>query len=672
MRWLRHAFSLRARITASFTLIVVGGTVVSTLIGSRIITNALLDQARTRGRQGLEAARTIYDDQLGDLRDSLQRAANSDDLQRALRSQSPQEIAVALAATRDSGPSFVGYMDARTGQVVYAGRATPAAIPPSLAVAIRAALDGRAVASTEALDERTLNDIDPALADRASVRVRDADGRPGETVRSGLALFSAVPAVVNGRATGVLFGGTLRNHRHEVVDRVEQLLYGSERYRDRQIGTVAILLGDVWVSTNMMRSPGERATGTVLPPDVARALAAGDRWSGRTFVGDEWYEASAEPMRSSSGAVVGALYVGILEAPFLAARTEVMLTFLIVCLVGLVIVFLLTYLLTRTMIHPLEEMVAATKRIAAGDLDATVKVAARDEIGDLAVAFNNMLRSLKAMNNELQEWGHTLEEKVRERTAELVTVQERMARSEKLASIGRLAAGVAHGINNPLGGILSLSMLALEDMPSDHPLHDDLKTIVAQTLRCREIVKGLLDFSRQSDARAVKTEVNPVVESTLALLERQAIFDNIHTVRRLQADLSPVLIDPGQLQEVVINLVLNAVDAMEESGELTLETTADGPSGDVLIRITDTGKGIGPEAMALLFEPFFTTKKVGKGTGLGLAIVHGVVSRAGGRIEVASVPGTTTFTVRLPRAAEELESDRFEAAGRGAGEPARR
>src|SRR3972149_2337688 len=131
MRWLRHAFSLRARITASFTLIVVGGTVVSTLIGSRIITNALLDQARTRGRQGLEAARTIYDDQLGDLRDNLQRAANSGDLQRALRSQSPQEIGVALGATRDRGPSFVVYMDGRTGQGVYAGGATPAAVAPS-------------------------------------------------------------------------------------------------------------------------------------------------------------------------------------------------------------------------------------------------------------------------------------------------------------------------------------------------------------------------------------------------------------------------------------------------------------------------------------------------------------------------------------------------------------
>jgi signal transduction histidine kinase len=165
-------------------------------------------------------------------------------------------------------------------------------------------------------------------------------------------------------------------------------------------------------------------------------------------------------------------------------------------------------------------------------------------------------------------------------------------------------------------------------------------------------VKGLLDFSRQSDARAVRTDINPVIESTLGLLERHAMFDNIRTVRRLGTDLPPVLIDPGQLQEAMINLVVNAVDAMEERGELTVETRTDA-SGEVTIAISDTGKGIPPEAMPLLFEPFFTTKRVGKGTGLGLAIVHGVVTSAGGRVEVASRPGATTFTIRLPRAAQE-------------------
>jgi two-component system, NtrC family, sensor kinase len=166
---------------------------------------------------------------------------------------------------------------------------------------------------------------------------------------------------------GALYGGILRNNQHHVVDRVEELLYGGERYRDRQIGTVAILLGDRWISTNMVLASGERAIGTTLAPEIARVvLVEGSSWSGRAQVAGAWYEASCEPIRSATGAVVGALYVAILEAPFLAARTEVMLTFLVVCLVGLVVVFLLTYVLTRTMIHPLEEMVAATKRIAGG------------------------------------------------------------------------------------------------------------------------------------------------------------------------------------------------------------------------------------------------------------------------------------------------------------------
>ncbi len=656
MRWVRNALSLRGKITASFTLIVVGGTVASTLIGSRIITNALLDQARIRQRQAIEAARSIYGDQLKDVEEQLRRAQESDVLAGALRSGSPEAIARALARARDeAGISFLSYVDSASRQVVHAGRPEPTALPEGLAGPLALALKDQVVTTTEVLDARTLRAIDPALAAQAVIPIDPSSLPTGEhraELSSGLVLFSAVPVRRSGRTEGVVFGGMLRNGRNDIVDRVEQLLYGREKYRDRQIGTVALLLGDVWISTNMVRASGGRAVGTVLPPDIAaRVVGEGRGWSGRTPMSGAWYEAALEPIRDHTGRVVGALYVAILETPFLAARTQVMLTFLVVCLVGLGIVFALTYLLTRTMIYPLEEMAAATRRIAGGDLDASVNVASRDEIGELAAAFNNMLRSLKAMNQELQQWGHTLEEKVQERTDELVAVQSRMARSEKLASIGRLAAGVAHGINNPLGGILSLTMLALEDMPPDHPLRDDLNTVVAQTLRCREIVKGLLDFSRQSDTRAVQTDINPVIESSLGLLERHAMFDNIHTVRLLQKDLAPVLIDPGQLQEAIINLVVNAVDAMEERGELTVETRADERSGEVLIAISDTGKGIPPEAMSLLFEPFFTTKKVGKGTGLGLAIVHGVVTSAGGRVEVASQPGRTVFTVRLPAAA---------------------
>jgi two-component system NtrC family sensor kinase len=650
MRWLRTALSLRAKITATFTLIVVGGTVVSTLIGSRIITNALLNQARIRGQQGLEAARTIYGDRLTDVGERVQRAAASALLADALQSGSTEALATTLTRLRDEASlDFVSFVDGRQHDVVRsAGGRLHGDVPATLADSVAAAIGGRSVTSTEALDREALLAENEALPNLALVR-SNVSAEPSNGVTSGLVLFSAVPVRRNGARTGALYGGALLNNRPAIVDRVEQLLYGGEKYRGRQIGTVSITLRDTWIATNVLRTPGARATGVMLSADIADSvLRSGRSWTGRTFAVSDWYVASCEPLRNSAGKVIGALYVSILEAPFLAARTEVMLTFLIVCLVGLLVVFALTYLLTRTMIHPLEEMVAATKRIAGGDLDVTVNVASRDEVGDLAVSFNNMLASLKTMNNELQEWAHTLEEKVRDRTAELVDVQARMAQSEKLASIGRLAAGVAHGINNPLGGILSLTMLALEDLGPDHPLRGDLDLIVKQTLRCREIVKGLLDFSRQSETRAARTDVNPVVENTLALLERQAIFHNIRTERRLADDLPPVFIDPGQLQEVVINLMLNAVDAMEENGELTVETVSNTAAGEVIIRISDTGKGIPPDAMPFIFEPFFTTKKVGQGTGLGLAIVHGVVTRAGGKVEVTSAPGATTFTIRLP------------------------
>ena len=307
-------------------------------------------------------------------------------------------------------------------------------------------------------------------------------------------------------------------------------------------------------------------------------------------------------------------------------------------------------------------------RIAAGDFDHSVAIQSNDEIGILADSFNKMSASIKTMKLELEEWGRTLEEKVNKRTEELVAVQTQMAQSEKLASIGRLAAGVAHEINNPLGGILTFSMLALEECDDDHPLKPSLEVIVKQTLRCRETVKGLLDFARQSSATPSITEVNTVVDKTLLLLENQTMFQNIRTVRKFDQNLPNVLIDAGQLQQVVMNIVINAVDAMEESGTLTIETCDAPQTQEILIRISDTGKGIPDDVLPLIFEPFFTTKKVGKGTGLGLAIVHGIVTRAGGTIEVSSSSQGAIFTVRLPIAREDRKVGQD--SDIGAGQPA--
>lgn len=650
-RWRRGRISLRVRINGAFTLVVIGGTVVSTLIGSRIITNALLSDARSRAVHGLDAALAMYAEDVAATTASVTRAADAPSLREAIAGK--QDVPHALRTlARELRLDFLAMAPLRTPN-------TPVAAcfsTPSLRALVDGAAAGRSGGAAEVLSEECLSAVDTGMPERARV----------DRVTSALALVSAAPVSLAGRPNGTLVGGVLLNRRTEIVARVKRMVYGDARYNDRDVGSASIFLGDVRVATSA-NLPAE-AIGTRATPDVvASVLEGGGRWQGRTRMADEWRIGAYGPLRNHSGRVVGMLFVGMLEAPILAVRTDVMLTFLAVCALGLVIVFALTYLITRRTIAPLEEMVSATRKIAAGDMAVRVSVAADDEIGVLAGSFNEMLSSLEGTKRELEQWGHTLEDKVRERTNQLVTVQAQMARSEKLASIGRLAAGVAHSLNNPLGGILSLSMLAAEGC-SDSRLRGDLDTIAKQALRCREIVKGLLDFSRQSDARVTRTDVNAIIDSAVLLLQRQAVFHNITIERRFDRTAPSVLIDSGQLQEALTNLLVNAVDAMEDGGTVTVETAARADAGDVLIHVADTGCGIPERNLPYLFEPFFTTKRVGKGTGLGLAIVHGIVTGAGGTIEVATGPPGTRFTIHLPVAPADgsMQPDvTFELAGAG-------
>lgn len=664
--WRRGRVSLRTKLTGAFTLVVVGGTFVSTLIGSRIITNVLLEDARNRAVYGLEAALTLYAEEMASTGEAVARAAVSAPLREAAAADAADMAPALRGLARQGGLDFLQFARGRKPEGTSACFASP-----SFRALIDSAAADRHPSSAEVLSHECLAALDPELPARANVTVSATAGEPQQPaeVPSGLALVSAVPVRQNGRVLGTAYGGIVLNRRVDLVDHVEQLVYGDAKYRQRDAGSASVFLGDVRVATSARTAANDRAIGTRASADVIETvLGSGRRWNGRALVADDWCIATYEPLRNFSGETVGMLYVGMLEAPILAVRTDVMLTFLVVCVFGLVIVFAFTYLITRKTISPLEEMVAATRRIAAGDLGVRVSVSSDDEIGDLAGSFNDMLSSLEATSRELENWGHTLEDKVRERTDQLVTVQAQMAKSEKLASIGRLAAGVAHSINNPLGGILSLSMLAAEDC-KDPAVSNDLETISRQALRCREIVKGLLDFSHQSDAGVTRTDVNGIIDSSVQLLQRQAVFHNVTIVRRFQPGLPPVLVNPGQLQDVVTNLLVNAVDAMESGGTLTVETASGGTPAEVLVGVSDTGCGIPEKNMPYLFEPFFTTKRVGKGTGLGLAIVHGVVTRAGGRIEVSTSSSGTTFTIHLPIAPAEGEGEgNAELARAGAGQ----
>ena len=306
----------------------------------------------------------------------------------------------------------------------------------------------------------------------------------------------------------------------------------------------------------------------------------------------------------------------------------------------------LTVLVHRLVHRPMREILGLTRKVADLEFDQTVSIRSRDEFGELARAFNDMTRKLAAARAQIEEWTHTLEKRVAERTEEIQRMQAQLARSEKLASLGGLVAGIAHELNNPLTGVLVLASLMEKDPKLDPELREDVASIVHETQRCARIVRGLLDFSRESVPRKQPCNLNDVLESSLTLVGNQALFHDVTVHRRYDPGLPEVMADAQQMEQVFVNMLVNAAQAMEGGGELTLETSV--RDGQVLVRIADTGPGIPPGVLGRIFDPFFTTKET-RGTGLGLSVSYGIVQNHGGTIEVESEVGVgTAFTIRIP------------------------
>jgi two-component system NtrC family sensor kinase len=254
-----------------------------------------------------------------------------------------------------------------------------------------------------------------------------------------------------------------------------------------------------------------------------------------------------------------------------------------------------------------------------------------DDARNLGQAFNGMVEAIEERDRELKD-----------------QAARTILKSEKLASIGRLASGVAHEINNPLTGVLTYSSLLLEDMKGTK-YEEDLTVIRDEAIRCRGIVRGLLDFARDTKPERVLSDLNAIIEDSLRILEKHVSFQNIEIVKALDRPLPRVSVDPGEIRSVINNLAVNAADAMPHGGRLTIATSAEPEFGMVVISVADTGVGISEENKRKIFEPFFTTKGRGQGTGLGLAMTYGVIQRHGGLITVASEVGKgTRFTIKLP------------------------
>ncbi|MHB8828593.1 MAG: ATP-binding protein [Syntrophales bacterium] len=321
----------------------------------------------------------------------------------------------------------------------------------------------------------------------------------------------------------------------------------------------------------------------------------------------------------------------------------IVMTVIILLSILLAIVFFTNRLVNR----PLKNLLTQTKKIAGGNLDAVVDNDSHDEMGELSDAFNKMTVNLKTAQGELEEWGKNLEVKVAERTSEIKQMQARLIRSEKLVSLGRLVAGITHEINNPLTGILMYADLTIRNPRLDSSARNDLNVIMKESQRCAKIVRGLLSFSRESIPQKKPSSLNSIMDATIELVGNQSSFQNIDIAREYQPDLPLIPLDENQMEQVFINILLNASQSMEERGRILIRTCTDHDEY-VFMKITDTGAGIAEEDMEKIFDPFFT-KKGNKGTGLGLSISYGIIERHGGKIEVQSKIGQgTTFIVKLP------------------------
>ncbi len=315
-----------------------------------------------------------------------------------------------------------------------------------------------------------------------------------------------------------------------------------------------------------------------------------------------------------------------------------------------------TWLIWMTVYKPVHRLTEGTRHVAQGDLDYQLPETSQDEIGSLAVAFNQMTQELRKAQAENRQWTETLEERVQQKTGELERAYRSLAQSEKMASLGKLAAVVAHEINNPLAGILTysklISRLAGKGLSEDQRLADAkkyLQIIEGESRRCGVIVKNLLTFARQTPINLQKNDLNAIVERCLLLVGHQMTLQNVALAKRLATELPPLHCDAGQVQQALLVILMNALEAMPQGGRLEVESKYD-PSrrlGRVVVR--DHGPGIPADILPHIFEPFFTTKEEGRGTGLGLAIALGIVQQHGGNIEVISTPGKgTAFTILLP------------------------
>jgi two-component system NtrC family sensor kinase len=390
----------------------------------------------------------------------------------------------------------------------------------------------------------------------------------------------------------------------------------------------------VRISTNVKGKDGSRAIGTQLSEDVyEQVFEKGLSWTHRAFVVNNWYIAAYEPIKNTKGDIIGVLSVGLLEDKFTDMRKKAVAIFLGIMLAGMIIALIVSNFLAKSFLQPIKGLISASDQWAKGDLDYQIKITRKNEMAELEKTFNLMASSLKERDDKLREY-----------------TDQQIMKSEQLATLGQLAAGVAHEINNPLGTISLYTQMVLDDLGKDNDsCRENLAVVMKQTNRAGRIVKDLLEYARQSEPEMRILNINDVVRKAIAITTHPAELQDISFTTHLLPELPDIQGDTDKLQQVFVNIIINAVQVMVEGGTITVSTRLAEDGKIVEIEISDTGCGIPQEHLSKLFDPFFSTKKTGEGTGLGLSVSLGIIQKHNGTIDVKSkVDEGSIFVISLP------------------------
>lgn len=603
-----------------------------------VINHSIVHQAYGEAAQKLGVFAEAYDNRLYVKQRLIGSLASYRDFQRIVGHRQRTQIFNALQGLGEPTLDVLNVTDAEGNILVRARNLNDWGDSVADDIYVRAVLrDKRAVSGFDIMDAGALDKEDPALAARASITLHSSHGvdNPPERETRGLVLKVAAPIWSNNTFVGVIYGVFLVNNDTSILDRAMTLL-GDEQLGGKEVNSATVFLGGTRVSTSVRDERGDRAVGTRVSPEVFRKVfQEGQVWRDRANVIGRWVIAAYQPIKDIENHTIGILYTGLLEEKFERIVEGTNKSFLVMFVfTGLFSLFLAAYLVHH-FIAPITALVKAAEDITNGDYR-RVSIRTTDEMGYLGKVFNNMVDVLAEKDRKFME-----------------DVEQRIARTEKLAVLGRLSSGIAHEINNPLTGVLAFTDVLLESLEgTEH--EEDLKVIKAETLRCREIVRGMLNFARETQLEKTPANINRLIEEVLPIVRSHISFQNVKVELKLAHDLPNILVDVNQIKSVLSNLCVNAADAMPDGGTLTIVTRTATDGKFVHIQVSDTGIGIPEENLLKVFDPFFTTKETGKGTGLGLSVTYGIVKRHNGFINIKSKVGVgTRIDIHLPFNSEE-------------------